>query len=141
MKVVIDTNIFVSSFLGGNPRRIIDLWKKGRITLCLSKDILDEYFEVLQRIGLKNEEELKELLSLLSKGFNIIFTAKTPKINAVKNDPDDDKFIECAVALKAEVIVSGDKAVKEIGDYMGIRILSPRQFVDQFESDLSEKKK
>jgi len=141
MKVVIDTNIFVSSFLGGNPRRIIDLWKKGRITLCLSKDILDEYFEVLQRIGLKNEEELKELLSLLSKGFNIIFTAKTPKINAVKDDPDDDKFIECAVALKAEVIVSGDKAVKEIGDYMGIRILSPRQFVDQFESDLSEKKK
>lgn len=141
MKVVIDTNIFVSSFLGGNPRRIIDLWKKGRITLCLSKDILDEYFEVLQRIGLKNDEELKELLSLLSKGFNIIFTAKTPKINAVKDDPDDDKFIECAVALKAEVIVSGDKAVKEIGDYMGIRILSPRQFVDQFESDLSEKKK
>lgn len=141
MKVVIDTNIFVSSFLGGNPRRIIDLWKKGRITLCLSKDILDEYFEVLQRIGLKNEDELKELLSLLSKGFNIIFTAKTPKINAVKDDPDDDKFIECAVALKAEVIVSGDKAVKEIGDYMGIRILSPRQFVDQFESDLSEKKK
>lgn len=141
MKVVIDTNIFVSSFLGGNPRRIIDLWKKGRITLCLSKEILDEYFEVLQRIGLKNEEELKELLSLLSKGFNIIFTAKTPKINAVKDDPDDDKFIECAVALKAEVIVSGDKAVKEIGDYMGIRILSPRQFVDQFESDLSEKKK
>jgi len=141
MRVVIDTNIFVSSFLGGNPRRIIDLWKKGLITLCLSKDILDEYFEVLQRIGLKNEEELKEILSLLSKGFNIIFTAKTPKIKAVKGDPDDDKFIECAVALKAEVIVSGDKAVKEIGDYMGIRILSPRQFVDQFEADLSWRKK
>lgn len=94
---------------------------------------------MLQRIGLKNEEELKELLSLLSKGFNLIFTAKTPKIKAVKNDPDDDKFIECAVALKADVIVSGDKAVKEIGDYMGIRILSPRQFLDQYESLLSGK--
>lgn len=133
MRVVIDTNIFVSSFLGGNPRKIIDLWKKGRITLCLSKDILDEYFEVLQRIGLKNEEELKELLTFLSKSVNIIFTVKTPKIKAVKDDPDDDKFIECAVALKAEVIVSGDKAVKEIGEYMGIRILSPRQFVDQYD--------
>ncbi|MEW6201083.1 MAG: putative toxin-antitoxin system toxin component, PIN family, partial [bacterium] len=42
MKVVIDTNVFVSSFFGGNPRRIIDLWSKGKITLCLSKDILDE---------------------------------------------------------------------------------------------------
>lgn len=139
MRVVIDTNVFVSSFLGGNPRKIVDLWKKGRITLCLSKDILDEYVEVLQRIGLKNEEELKELLSLLSKGFNLIFTAKTPKIKAAKNDPDDDKFIECAVALKADAIVSGDKAVKEIGDYMGIRILSPRQFIDQYESLLSGK--
>lgn len=134
MRIVIDTNVFISSFLGGNPRKIIDLWKKGQITLCLSKDILDEYVEVLQRIGLKNEEELKELLSLLSKGFNLIFTAKTPKIKAVKNDPDDDKFIECAVALKADVIVSGDKAVKGIGDYMGIRILSPRQFLDKYES-------
>ena len=140
MRVVIDTNVFVSSFLGGNPRKIVDLWKKGQITLCLSKDILDEYVEVLQRIGLKNEEELKELLSLLSKGFNLIFTAKTPKIKAVKNDPDDDKFIECAVALKADVIVSGDKAVKEIGDYMGIRILSPRQFLDRYESLLLGKK-
>lgn len=133
MRVVIDTNVFVSSFLGGNPRKIIDLWKKGRITLCLSKDILDEYIEVLQRIGLKDGEELKEILSLLSKSFNLIFTAKTPKIKAVKDDPDDDKFIECAVALKADVIISGDKAVKEIGDYMGIRILAPRQFLDQFE--------
>ena len=140
MRVVIDTNVFVSSFLGGNPKKIVDLWKKGQITLCLSKDILDEYVEVLQRIGLKNEEELKELLSLLSKGFNLIFTAKTPKIKAVKNDPDDDKFIECAVALKANVIVSGDKAVKEIGDYMGIGILSPRQFLDQYESLLLGKK-
>ena len=131
MRVVIDTNVFVSSFLGGNPRKIIDLWKKGRITLCLSKDILDEYFEVLQRIGLKDEEELKELLSLLSKGINIIFTSKTPKIRAVKDDPDDDKFIECAVALKADVIISGDKAVKAIVNYMGIRILSPRQFLEQ----------
>lgn len=135
MRVVIDTNVFVSSFLGGNPRKIIDLWKKGRITLCISKYILDEYVEVLQGIGLKNEEELKELLDLLSKGFNLIFTTKTPKIKAVKNDPDDDMFIECAVALKADVIISGDKAVKDIGDYMGIRILSPRQFLDRYDNE------
>jgi uncharacterized protein len=39
MRVVVGTNIFVSSFLGGNPRKIIDLWEKGEITLCLSKDV------------------------------------------------------------------------------------------------------
>ena len=129
MKVVIDTNIFVSSFFGGNPWRIIDLWKKGKIILCLSKDILDEYTDVLQRIGLGGEGEIGELLSLFAKGFNIVFTTRTPKIRAVKDDPDDDKFIECAVALKAEAIVTGDKALKTMGEYMGIKILTPQQFL------------
>lgn len=130
MKVVIDTNIFVSSFFGGNPRKIVDFWKKGKIILCLSKDILDEYVDVLQRIGLKEEEEIEELLSLFAKGFNILFSTKTPKIRAVKDDPADDKFIECAVGLKAEVIITGDRAVKALGEYMGIKILSPQQFLE-----------
>jgi putative PIN family toxin of toxin-antitoxin system len=129
MKVVIDTNVFVSSFFGGNPRRIIDLWKEEKITLYLSKDILDEYIEVLQRIGLRNEDEIQELLSLFAKGFNILFTTKTPKIKVVKDDPDDDKFIECAISLKAEAIITGDKAVEAVGEYMGIKIVTPQQFL------------
>jgi putative PIN family toxin of toxin-antitoxin system len=129
MKVVIDTNVFVSSFFGGNPWKIIDLWKNGKMTLCLSKDVLDEYIDVLQRVGLKDENEIEELLSLFAKGFNILFTTKTPKIRAVKDDPDDDKFIECAVALKAEVIITGDKALKRMGEYMGMKILSPQEFL------------
>ena len=132
MKVVIDTNIFVSSFFGGNPRKIIDLWKRGEITLCLSKDILDEYVEVLQRIGLQDGGELEELFSLFAKGFNILFITKTPKIKAVKDDPEDDKFIECAVALKAEVILTGDRAIEVIREYMGIKILTPQQFLENY---------
>jgi len=129
MKVVIDTNVFVSSFFGGNPKKIIDLWKNEEIVLCLSKDILDEYIDVLQRVGLQDENEIEELLSLFAKGFNILFTTKTPKIKAVKGDPDDDKFLECAVALKAEVIITGNKALKTMDEYMGIKILTPLQFL------------
>lgn len=129
MKVVIDTNIFVSSFFGGNPRKIIDLWKNEKITLCLSNAILDEYVDVLYRIGMKDESEIKELLSLFSKGFNLLFTTKTPKINIVKNDPDDDKFIECAAALKADAVITGDKEVLSIKEYKGIKILTPQQFL------------
>ncbi len=135
MKVVIDTNVFVSSFFGGNPRKIIDLGKNQEIILCLSKDILDEYVEVLQRIGLKDETEIEELLSLFAKGFNILFTAKTPKIRVVKDDPDDDKFIECAVALKAEMIVTGDKELIAMGGYMGVKILSPQGFLKTHEAN------
>ena len=132
MKVVIDTNVFVSSFFGGNPRKIIDFWKKGKISLCVSKNILDEYIEVLQRIGLGDGREVEELLSLFAKGFNILFTTKTPKIKAVRDDPDDDKFIECAVGLKAEVIITGDKALKAMNEYMGIKILTPQQFLKTY---------
>jgi putative PIN family toxin of toxin-antitoxin system len=134
MKVVIDTNIFVSSFFGGNPRKVIDFWKKGKIILCLSKDILDEYVGVLQRVGLKEEEEIEELFSLFAKGFNILFTTKTPHIRAVKDDPDDDKFIECAVALKAEIIITGDKALGTVGEYMEIKILTPQQFLKEYKN-------
>jgi len=134
MKVVIDTNVFVSSFFGGNPWKIIDLWEKGNIILCLSKDILDEYVDVLHRVGLKEEEEIEELLSFFAKGFNILFTTKTPQIRAVKDDPEDDKFIECAVGLKAEVIITGDRAIKALGQYMGIKILTPQQFLKKYKS-------
>ena len=133
MRVVVDTNIFVSSFFGGNPRAIIDLWKNEKITLCLSSPIIDEYIDVLTRIGLKEEGELQELLSLFSRGFNIIFTTKTPEIKIVKNDPDDDKFIECAVALKAHAVITGDREVLAIKEYMGIRILTPQQFLEKYQ--------
>ncbi len=132
MRVVIDTNVFVSSFFGGNPRKIIDLWKNGKITLCLSSAILDEYVDVLQRIGLEDEQELEELLALFSKGFNLLFTTKTPELKVVKNDPDDNKFVECAVALKAKTVISGDKALIAVKRYMGIEISTPQKFLEAF---------
>jgi len=69
-RVVIDTNVFISSFFGGNPKKVIDLWKNGKIALCLSRNIVDEYIEVLKRMGLKDENELEELLGLFAKGYN-----------------------------------------------------------------------
>jgi putative PIN family toxin of toxin-antitoxin system len=131
-KVVIDTNVFVSSFFGGNPRKIIDLWKSGYIFLCLSKSIVDEYIQVLRRLGLQNELELEELLSLFASGFHIIFTAATPELHIVAADPDDNKFIECAVAVEADFIVSGDKALAEIKDYMGIKLVTPKDFLEGY---------
>lgn len=134
MKIVLDTNVFVSSFFGGNPRRIIDLWKTGEISLCLTPSITEEYIEVLRRLGLAGEPELEELLSLFARGIHVLFTSKTPRLKIVRADPADDKFIECAVALKAECIVTGDKALRDIGTYMGIRVVNPREFLKLFPS-------
>ncbi|MCP5047343.1 MAG: putative toxin-antitoxin system toxin component, PIN family [bacterium] len=131
MRVVIDTNIFDSSFFGGKPRKIIDLWKNGTLILCLSGEILDEYVEVLNRLGVGDQEEMEDLLRLFAENLNIRFTRKTPKLQLVQEDPDDDKFIECAVALKARYVVTGDKALKAVEEYAGIKIMTPAQFLSQ----------
>lgn len=129
-RVVIDTNVFVSSFFGGKPRQIIDLWKTGDITLCLSPPIVEEYVEVLKRLDLQEGQELQELLQLFAQGFHSIYAAKTPTLGIVQDDPDDNKFIECAVALHCKIIISGDKHLLSVIDYMGIKIVSPKEFLD-----------
>ncbi len=132
IRVVVDTNVFISSFFGGNSHKVIDLWKSGEIALCLSMPIVEEYLEVLRRLALENEKELNELLGLFAHGHHVIFTAKTPALYIVEKDPDDNKFIECAVALKAEFIITGDKALKAIQEYMNIKIVSPKVFLSKF---------
>ncbi len=135
MRVVIDTNVFVSSFFGGNAKRIIDLWIHNKITLCLSPKIIEEYVRVLEHFGLKKEKELNEILSLFARGFNSVFAGKTPDLHIIENDPEDNKFIECAVALKASCIISGDKDIIGIKNYMGIQCLTPKQFLEFYNNE------
>jgi len=130
IRVVIDTNVFVSSFFGGIPRKVIDLWKNGDIVLCLSQDIIEEYLAVLVRLGLEDAQEISNLTRLFAEGYNSIFTAKTLKLEVVKEDAEDNKFLECAVALNSKIIVSGDKHLKKIKRYIDIDIMTPREFID-----------
>lgn len=128
MKVVVDTNVFVSSFFAGKPKRVIDRWKRGRITLCLSEPILDEYVRVLAAMGLDEEKEYSELLELFRDQYNLVFAAQTPDLRIVERDPDDDKFLEAAVKLDAAAVVTGDEALRDVGSYGGIDVLNPNEF-------------
>jgi len=130
VKVVLDTNVFVSSFLGsGPPRQIVDQWKVGRFTLCLCAEILAEYVDVLARLGLEGTAELRELLELFRRRSNLDFVVIGGDLRVVADDPADDKFIECARVAGAKVIVSGDRHLKGIGVYEDIRVLAPAEFV------------
>ncbi len=131
MRIVLDTNVFVSTFFGGVPRQIVHRWAQGDLTLCLSQKIIREYIEVLERLGLAEDEEMGQLLRLLARGYHCLFASRTPDLRIVTDDPDDDMFIECAVALDAKIIVSGDKALLAVGEYVDIRVVSPREFVDK----------
>lgn len=134
MKVVIDTNVFISSFLSpkGHPRKLIDLWKTGALTLCLCSEILSEYVDVLLRFGLEGEPELAELLALFRKQVNIAFVVIEGDLQAVKEDLDDDKFIECAIVANATHIISGDKHLLKLKQYQNINIVSAADFMKSF---------
>jgi len=131
VKIVIDTNVFVSSFLNpkGTPRLIIDLWKNGQVTLCLCAEILSEYLEVLSRFGLAGEPELRELLDLFKARQGIEFVVIDNDLHLIEADPADDKFLECALIARAACIVSGDKHLKGLQVYQGVAIISPSEFM------------
>jgi len=134
MRVVIDTNVFISSFLGsGPPRKLIDLWKEGKITLCLSQPIVDEYIAILIRLGLSDKKEIQELIQLLAKGRNTIFVGKTEPINLIIDDPDDLMFFECAQELNAEYIISGDKVILSVKEFLGVKTITAANFIASIE--------
>ncbi len=131
MKVVIDTNVFISSFLNqkGNPKKIIDLWKKEEIIICINKEILQEYMEVLARLGLSSEPEFEELVNLFKKKVNMLFFPNTLSLDGICDDPDDNKFLECASAADAAYIISGDKHLLKLIQFREIKILNPKDFL------------
>lgn len=134
MKAVIDTNVFISSFIGnGPPHQIVQRWVRGGFDLCLTNEIIDEYVEILCRAGLENEPEVKEVLRLIKGRGNIVFSSKPVKCVVVKDDPDDDKFISCAVSCEAPIIVSGDSHLLTIGRYVDIDIIKARAFLNMLE--------
>jgi len=129
VKVVLDTNVLVSSFFGGKPQQVIALWARGAVTLCLSPAIAEEYIAVVRRLGLDGRPELEDLLGLFRQGHCTSFASVVPDLHVVTADPDDDKFIACAVALQADVIISGDHHLLDMGSYIDIQILTPAEFL------------
>ena len=130
MRVVVDTNVFVSSFFGGKPREVIDCWKNGGIILCVSAPLVEEYVEVLNRLH-ADGPLIRELLDLMASGYRLAFTAKTGRLDVVDGDPDDNMLFECAVALKSDCIVTGDKRVRRVGRYMNVAVLTPAEFLEK----------
>lgn len=130
-KVVVDTGVMISSFWGGEAREVLALWKSGKVVLCFTKDIINDYTAVLKHLGVGNKE-LKELYDLIVTNHNIFYALKSSKIQAVKQDPGDNKFIECAFTSKAEFIISTDKDILELVDCFETKIVTPGEFLDIF---------
>jgi len=133
VRALLDTNVLVSGvFFAGTPGRVVAAVAVGRFTLVLSLEILDEYRRVgrdLERRYPKLRGTFEPVVALLVA--SAIVVDAPPLLAPVSADPDDDKFLAAAVAAGASVIVSGDRHLLEVAGWRGIRVLTPRQFVDE----------
>ncbi|GAG90870.1 unnamed protein product, partial [marine sediment metagenome] len=127
---VIDTSIFIASFWEGRSRTAVELWKKGKITLCVSEAILKEYLKIIPRFNRLNKEA-GELLSLFKARKNIKMVTPSKGFKVIKEDPADNKFLECAVEAKAEYIISADSHLRNLRKYEGVRIVSSGSFLKE----------
>jgi putative PIN family toxin of toxin-antitoxin system len=131
MRVVLDTNVLISAiFFSGTPSRILAAWIEEKFELVVSTNILDEYRAVAERIG---EEfpgvDLGPVLDRISMHALLVVPVKLP--DDACTDRDDIKFLECAVACRGNCVISGDRALLRSSGYEGVKVLTPRRFVER----------
>ena len=128
-KAILDTNVLISGiFWKGAPFEILKAWQERRFRLAISVPILDEYRRVLEEMTSKRPPAvLGSILGLIELHSEIVDPIRFAK--TVCSDPDDDKFLEAAVAAGADYIVSGDAALLSLKNYQRIQIVRPAQFL------------
>jgi putative PIN family toxin of toxin-antitoxin system len=132
MRVVLDTNVFVSGvFFGGLPGRILEAWRDGKLEDVVSREIIEEYVRVGDELKARFPGvDLGPVLELVAASATLV--APPPLSEPASRDPDDDKFLACAVAARAEVVVSGDRDLLAVSPYRRVSVLRPRDFVNDF---------
>jgi uncharacterized protein len=130
-KVVLDTNILVSALLhpDRNAGIILQLVIEERITSYTSQEIVDEVREVMTRFP------FSALVQYYLEHSHLV----TPTVHIhVCRDPTDDKFLECAITTETDFIISGDRALLELKEYKGIKIVTAREFLSAPASDIAK---
>ncbi len=142
MRVVLDTNIIIGAFVAphGVLSSIVRFWRQREIEVVVAEEILGEYkralgYERLRKVHQMSDDEIADAIAKLRD--IAIVVAPKEKLQIVQDDPDDDKFFECALAGGADVIVSGDKKVLGVGVYNGIYVLAPAHFVAMVEEEIA----
>lgn len=136
IRVVYDTNIVVSGLLNpeGVPALLLNLATEGFVKLVVSEEILKEYEEVLMRpkFGLSQRLVKRFLQRLRSRGK--VVKAKTTL--RVLKDPDDNKFLECALSGRAQWLATGNIRHFSFREFQGIKVVSPREFWEIYKESL-----
>lgn len=129
IRVILDTNIFVSMALGGRIGKINDEWRRGKFLLVVSEEIVSEYLNVLQRPKFRlSSTTITQIINRVYR--KAAFVSPNETLDVVHADPTDNKFVEAAIAGKADFIVSGDKHLLDLKEFRSIPIIMAREFMD-----------
>ncbi len=129
MRVVFDTNIFISAFAipQGQAEKAVLKIIEGDHVLFISRPILDEILSVLASKFHRDREAISHTAIYISSLATLVSPAK--KIHILQDEPDN-RIIECALCGKANAVVTGDKAMLKLKEYEGIRIMSLREYLE-----------
>jgi putative PIN family toxin of toxin-antitoxin system len=128
-RVVLDTNILVSGVLfPGKPRAVLDLAIEGKIEAVSSRELLEEFQGVLGRPKFRLQTvEVHAIADELESILTVVFPER--RVSAIKDDPDDNAVLECALEARAAMIVTGDSHLLGIEGFEGMRILTADEFL------------
>lgn len=134
LKVVLDTNQFVSSFIvkEGISAQIFQAWRDFAYILITSNEILAEiarvfqYPHIVKKYHLR-KENINSFIGLIERDAVVLYDV--PKLEVIKKDPTDNKFLACALESKAQYIISGDSHLLELGKYQSTKIVTAREFL------------
>jgi len=130
VRVVLDTNTVVSALLfNGTAAKLVELWQAQRVQVLVSRAIVEEYLRVLAYPKfVLTEDEISGLLHEELLPFVEVVEAKR-RVKVVRRDPDDDKFIECAITGGAEFVVTGDRELLALGSFEDVQVIPLREFL------------
>lgn len=132
-RVVLDTNVYISALMfGGLPGSLLDLAFLRSFTLLISSQLLEEVDEKLREKFRVSAEDAALVRARLVKLAMVVEPRETLRV--IAEDPDDDRVLECAVAGRADLIISGDRHLLKLAKYQDISILTVRQFLDSTET-------
>ena len=134
MRVVLDTNVIVSGLnFPGNERSVLEMALRGRFELCLSRFILEEVAGVLGRKFDWTEERSFQAIKALGGAATVIEPQRLPQV--IAGDHPDNRVLECAAAVAADYLVSGDRQhLLPLQEHRGVRILNAPRFLSELEA-------
>lgn len=130
MKIVFDSNIYISAFIVPSSQAEKAIFKviEENVSLMISKEIISEVLRVLADKFNREKEALSRTAVYLSDVATVVKSNR--KINILKDEPDN-RILECAVAGRADLIVTGDKEMLRLKDFEGIKIISLKEYLDR----------